>query len=158
MQSKATTVDEYLASLPEDRRNALETVRNVVRENIDDGIREGMEYGMIVWYVAREVFPEGYHANPKQPLPYASLASQKNYMSLYMFTMYGEGGQGEKWFREKWARTGKKLDMGKSCIRFKAADDLALDVIAEAIRRIPAKKHVETYLQNRPSSKSKKKA
>ena len=158
MQSKAESVRDYLESLPEERRKALEAVRKVVRANIDDDIREGMAYGMIVWYVPHDVFPAGYHADPKQPLPYAALASQKNYMSLYLNTVYGAGGDAEKWFRGKWEKSGKKLDMGKSCIRFRKTDDLALDVVAEAIRRIPTKKHIENYLKNRPSPTKKKKA
>jgi hypothetical protein len=88
------------------------------------------------------VYPAGYHCDPKQPLPFAGLASQKNYMSLYLMCTYGDS-ELSRWFREAWAKTGKKLDMGKSCVRFKKLDDLALDVIAEAIRRVPAKMYIE---------------
>ena len=156
MQSKASTVADYLDSLPEDRRAAIEKVRKVVLENLDDDVEEGMQYGMIGWASPHRVFPDGYQTNPKQPLPYAAIASQKNYMTLYLMTVYSAGGPDEKWFREEWAKTGKKLDMGKSCIRFRKVDDLALDVIAEALRRVPAKKHIETYLKHRPLPKKKK--
>ncbi len=160
MQSKATTVKQYLAELPQDRRAAIEAVRNTVLKNIDKGFEEGMQYGMIGWYVPHKIFPAGYHCDPKQPLPYACLASQKNYMSLYLMPAYGEDA-GESWFREQWKKTGKKLDMGKCCIRFRKLDDLALDVIGEAIRRVPLKTHIEHYetvLKTIAKTKAKSKA
>jgi hypothetical protein len=107
-----------------------------------------MQYGMIGYSVPHRVFPAGYHCDPKQPLPFAALASQKNYMSLYVMSVYG-GGDEEKWLRAAWRKAGKKLDMGKCCIRFQRADDLALDVLAELIRRIPAKDFVASYLAAR---------
>ncbi len=141
MQSKATTVEQYLAELPEDRRKAIEAVRQVVFKNLDKDYEEGIQYGMIGYYVPHRVYPAGYHCDPKQPLPFAGLASQKNHMALYIMCVYGNPDHA-KWFQEAWAKTGKKLDMGKSCVRFKKVEDLALDVIGEAIRRVPAKKYV----------------
>src|SRR5262249_510511 len=171
MQDKATTVEQYLSGLPEDRREALEAVRQVLLENLDKDYEEGMQYGMIGYYVPHRVYPagyhcdpkqplpfaglasqqnpmsphplstHGYHCDPKQPLPFAGLASQKNHMSLYLMCIYGDS-ELSRWFRETWAKTGKKLDMGKSCVRFKKLNDLALDVIAEAIRRVPAKQYI----------------
>ncbi len=163
MQSKATSVTGYLAELPPDRRAALEAVRRVILKNLDKDFEEGMAYGMIGYAVPHRVFPAGYHCDPKQPLPYAALASQKNYMSVYLMCVYGDS-EHAKWFREAWARTGKKLDMGKSCIRFKRVEDLALEVIGESIRRIPAKKYIEFYLKTmgggatRPAGGKKKAA
>jgi Domain of unknown function (DU1801) len=145
MQSKAATVKQYLAELPADRRQAIEAVRKVILANIDKTFEEGMQYGMIGYYVPHKFFPAGYHCDPRQPLPFACLASQKNHMSLYLMSAYGEGLE-EDWFRAQWAKTGKKLDMGKCCIRFKKLDDLALEVIGEAIRRVPAKGYVERYV------------
>ncbi len=144
MQSQAATVQQYLAELPEERRSALAAVREVILRNLDTDYEEGMQYGMIGYYVPHHVFPAGYHCDPRQPLPFAGLASQKNYMSLYMMSAYG-GGAEEGWLRKQWARAGKKLDMGKCCIRFKKLEDLALDVIGEAIRRVPAKAWIEHY-------------
>ena len=144
MQSKAATVQEYLAALPADRRAAIQTVRGTILKNLDKDYEEGMQYGMIGYYVPHRVFPAGYHCDPRQPLPFAGLASQKNHMALYLMCIYGDPSQAQ-WFREAWAKTGKKLDMGKSCVRFKNADDLALDVLGEAIRRVPARKYVERY-------------
>ena len=161
MQSKATTVEQYMSELPEERRAAIALVRHVILKNLDKDYEEGMQYGMIGYYVPHRIYPEGYHTDPKQPLPYVCLASQKDYMSLYMMPVYGEGVE-ESWFRDEWAKTGKKLDMGKSCIRFKKLDDLALDVIGEAIHRVSAKKFIEHYesvlrdSRKQPTTKSAK--
>src|SRR5262245_65586155 len=127
MQDKATTVEQYLSGLAEDRRKALEAVRQVVLKNLDKDYEEGMQYGMIGYYVPHRVFPAGYHCDPKQPLPFAGLASQKNHMSLYLMCVYGDS-QHSEWFRGAWSKSGKKLDMGKACVRFKKVGDLALDV------------------------------
>lgn len=145
MISKAATVAQYLAQLPPERRSAIEAVRRVILDNLDSGYAEGMSYGMIGYAVPHSIFPQGYHCDPKQPLPFAGLASQKQHMSVYLMCLYGNA-EHEKWFRTAWAKTGKKLDMGKSCVRFKKLDDLAIDVIGEAIRRVPAKVYIEHYL------------
>ena len=144
MQSKATTVEQYLAELPEERRTAIQAVRKVIRKNLDKNCEEGMQYGMIGFYVPHSVYPPGYHCDPKQPLPYVCLASQKNYMSLYMMTTYGKADE-DNWFRTQWAKTGKKLDMGKCCIRFRKLEDLALELIGEAVRRVTVKQFIEYY-------------
>lgn len=142
MQSKAKTVDEYLAALPEDRRETLQAIRSVILKKLPKGYEEGMQYGMIGYFVPHSLYPAGYHCDPKQPLPFAGLASQKNHMSLYFMCVYGNPEQ-ERWFREAWTRTGKKLDMGKSCVRFKRLEDVPLDVIGETVKRVPVKKFVE---------------
>lgn len=144
MPAKPATVEEYLATLPEDRRAAVEAVRKVILKNLGKGFEEGMQYGMIGYYVPHSVYPAGYHCDPKQPLPYAGLASQKNSISLYLMGLYGSP-EDDAWFREAWAKTGKKLDMGKSCVRFKKLEDVPLDVIGQAIKRIPAKTYIERY-------------
>jgi hypothetical protein len=157
MQSKATTVAQYLKELPDDRRATIKAVRSVVRANLDPLVKEGMQYGMIGWYIPHAVFPPGYHVDPKIPLPFVALASQKNYCSLYLMALYGDETPGEQWFRKAWAKTGKKLDMGKCCIRFKRAEELALDVIAEALRRISVADHLAEYAKvdprQRPSAR-----
>lgn len=147
MQSKAKTVKEYFAGLPEDRRKALQALREVILKNIDSTYQEGMGYGMPGWSVPHSVYPPGYHCDPSVPLPYAGYASQKNHLSLYLMSIY-MNPELEKWFREAWKKTGKKLDMGKSCIRFKKIEDVALDVIGEAIKRMPAKNYVACYESN----------
>lgn len=151
MQSRATTVEAYLRSLPEDRRAAIRAVREVILENLDPMYEEGMQYGMIGYSVPHAVYPKGYHCDPKQPLPFAALASQKNHMSLYLMSVYcgcvddDPQNRHARWFREAWAETGKKLDMGKACIRFKRVEDLPLEVVGEAIRRVPVARHIEFY-------------
>jgi Domain of unknown function (DU1801) len=150
VQSTAATVQQYLDSLPEDRRACLSAVRKVFRDNLDDVYEEGMQYGMIGYYVPHSYFPPGYHCDPKQPLPFGGIASQKSHMSIHMMPVYGNSKLNE-WFQKAWAMTGKKLDMGKACVRFKKLEDLALDVIGEAIRRVPAKKYIafcEAVLQS----------
>jgi hypothetical protein len=144
MQSKARTVEQYLKELPADRRAIVAAVRQLILENIDQTFEEGMQYGMIGYYVPHSVYPAGYHCDSSQPLPYLCLASQKNYLSLYLMSLYADGAD-NAWFQAAWAKSGKKLDMGKSCVRFKTLEDLPLDVIAEAIRRVPAKKHIAQY-------------
>ncbi|GJQ29800.1 MAG: hypothetical protein HBSAPP03_16840 [Phycisphaerae bacterium] len=150
MISKAATVEEYLKSLPEERRVALEALRKVILANLDKGIEEGMTYGMIGYYVPHSIYPPGYHCDPKMPLGYAGLASQKQYISLYVCHMFWEC-EGSKptahatWLRKAWTAAGKKLDMGKCCIRFKRLEDAPLDVIGELIRRVPLKTYIRSY-------------
>lgn len=156
MQSKAKTVEAYLAELPADRREALETVRKVILKNLDKDCEECMGYGMMGYAVPHRVYPAGYHCDPKQPLPFAGLASQKQAMSVYLMSVYMTPGE-LQWFTTAWAKTGKKLDMGKSCIRFKKVEDLALDVLGEAIRRMPVKKYIAEYEKNLAKTKSGRK-
>jgi hypothetical protein len=144
MQSKAATVEEYLAELPAERRAAIAAVRAVIRKNLPRGYEEGMQYGMIGYYVPHKAYPAGYHCDPRQPLPFACLASQKNYMSLYLSCVYMDDEQATA-FRAAWLKTGKKLDMGKSCIRFKQVDDLPLELIGKTIKGATLKKHLAWY-------------
>jgi len=154
MQSKASSVPEYLASLPDDRRNALESLRKVFAAHMDPLFEEGMQYGMIGYYLPHRVYPAGYHCDPKQPLPFAGLASQKNHLSLYLMCLYSEAAD-LKWFSEEWAKSGHKLDMGRCCVRFRRIEDVPLDVVAALLRRVTAKAYVEHYESNIRSSTSK---
>lgn len=138
------TVKEYLAELPADRRADILAVREVILKNLDKDYEEGMQYGMIGYYVPHRVYPAGYHCDPKQPLPFMGLASQKNNMAVYLMCVYGDQPT-RKWFEDAWKKTGKKLDMGKACLRFKRAEDLALDVLGEVIRRVPVKKYIASF-------------
>ena len=155
MISKAKTVEDYLATLPEDRRAAIQAVRKVILKNLDKGYAEGMQYGMIGYHVPHSVYPPGYHCDPKQPLPFAGLAAQKNHMAVYLMCIYGSPAH-DGWFRKQWAKTGKKLDMGKSCIRFKRLDDLALDVIGQAVARVPVKDFIAHYEAHLPAGERRK--
>jgi Domain of unknown function (DU1801) len=155
MQSKAKTVREYLASLPEDRRAAIQAVRAVILKNLHKDYEEGMQYGGIGYYVPHRVYPPGYHCDPRQPLPFAGLGSQKHHLSLGIMSTYLAGDEG-KWFRAAWAKTGKKLDMGACCVRFKKLEDLPLDLIGQAIRRTPPQKLIDLYQSNIQSRKKPK--
>ncbi|MGA1045292.1 MAG: DUF1801 domain-containing protein [Phycisphaerales bacterium] len=152
MKTTPASVDAYLAALPEDRRAALSAVRAAIDSNLDPKFQEGMQYGMIGWSVPHSIYPAGYHCDPKQPLPFASLASQKSHMALYLFCTYLDEGQA-RWFRDAWTATGKRLDMGKSCVRFKRLEDVPLEVVSEAIRRVPVKAFIEQYEQSVPAAR-----
>ena len=143
------TPDEYIASLPEERRKAVAAVRDVVRRNLPPGFEEGMQYGMIGWYIPLERFPDTYNG---QPLGLAGLASQKNYMSLYLNNVYGDR-ETERWFKERYAASGKRLSMGKSCVRFTKLEDLPLDVIGETIARADVDRYLAHYGEARGSSR-----
>jgi hypothetical protein len=145
------TVDDYLQSLPEDRRAVMNAVRQVILSHLPEGYAECMQGGMIGYVVPHSLYPAGYHCDPRQPLQYAALASQKNYMSLHLMTVYGDPAT-EQWFRKAWQASGKKLDMGKACVRFGKLQDVPLDVIGQAIARTPVAAYVarvEKFMQSR---------
>ncbi len=149
MQSKASTVVEYLAQQAPDRAASLQALREVILANIDAGIEEGMQYGMIGYFVPHRVFAAGYHCDPKQPLPYAALAAQKSHLSLYLCGAGCATPAWTDWFESAWKAAGFKLDMGKSCVRFKSAEQVPLHVVGEAIRRLPSALYVQNYLATR---------
>ena len=154
MQSKATTVEEYLNELDDNRRAAISTVRDVVLENLPDGYEEMMLFGMITYAVPLSVVPDTYN---KQPLMYAALASQKRHMALYLTNVYGDESV-ENWFRERYLATGKRLDMGKSCVRFRKLDDLPLELVGEAIAKTPVDEFVDIYNRSRENTKTRKRS
>ena len=149
MQSKAKSVEDYLSELDDTRRDSISTVRNVVLENLPDGYEEMMLFGMITYAVPLSTFPDTYN---KQPLMYAALASQKRHMALYLTNVYGDGSL-EAWFRERYKATGKRLDMGKSCVRFRKLDDLPLDLVGETIAKTPIDEFLEIYRASRTGTK-----
>jgi hypothetical protein len=152
MQSKATSVEAYLAELPPDRREQVSALRAAIRAGLGAGYQEKMQYGMIGYSVPHTRYPDGYHCDPRQPLPLAGLASQKHGLSLYLMGLY-IGGDGTRetglsaWFRKAWTDAGKKLDMGKACVRVKRIEDVPLDVVTEAFRRLPVETYIEMYEQ-----------
>ena len=147
VSSKAATVADYLAELPEDRRAEIERVRDLVNEALPEGYREGMGFGMIGWVVPLERYPDTYN---KQPLAYAALAAQKNSNSLYLNCVYASKERTER-LKAAFGAAGKKLDMGKSCIRFKQADDLALDAIRDEIASTTPDEFIRIYEEARAS-------
>ncbi len=143
--SKAETVEEYLGELPDDRREAIVEVRETILANLPDKVVETMNWGMISYEIPLEVYPDTYN---KKPLTYAALASQKNHMAVYLHSIYCDDGTAE-WFVERYKETGKKLDMGKSCVRFKKLEQLPIDVIGEAIAKVTVDQYLDFYETSR---------
>ena len=166
----ASTVAQYLAALPADRRAVLSAVRKVINENLPDGYEEGMQFGMIGWYVPLSMYPAGYGENPKVPLSFVALASQKSGMVLHFLCFYGHPtlrdwfiSEWSDWERATWTekprgsgervgrrtnqykKSGKKLDMGKGCVRFKSLEDLALNVVGRTVARVSVEDHMANY-------------
>jgi len=156
MQSKAKTVKEYLASLPDDRRRAIEALRKVIAKNLDKPFKEGMQYGAIGYFLPHSKYPDGYHCDPSQPLPFAGIASQKNHIGLYLFCVYIDT-KVEAAFRKDWLASGKKLDMGKACVRVKKLEDIPLDVVGRVFGRITAKDFVASYEKSLSATAKKRK-
>lgn len=145
MQSKAKTVDEYIETLPEDRRKAISDIRKVVNKNLPKGFKEEMGYGMMGWVVPHKLYPAGYHCDPKQPLPFMGVASQKNFISFYSMCLYSDEKL-LKWFQKEWPKhSSRKLDMGKSCIRFKKIDDIPLKLLGELATKVTPAQWIEIY-------------
>jgi hypothetical protein len=145
MQSKANTIEDYFASLPEDRREVMQKLHHVIASNLDSNFLSGMSYGMIGYAVPHSVYPNGYHCDPKQPLPFMGLASQKNFIALYHMAVYAKKDLYD-WFVSEYPKHCKtKLDMGKSCIRFKKMDDIPFDLIAELTHKVTAYEWIDIY-------------
>jgi hypothetical protein len=141
--SAAATVEEYLAELPEERSAVVSRVRDLVNRAIPKGYQEGMLYGMITWMVPLDVYPDTYN---RKPLAYVSLAAQKNYYALYLMGVYADSAE-EARLRETWQARGTKLDMGRSCLRFKRLEDLHEDLVADVIKAVPLPEYVAAAKQ-----------
>lgn len=138
-------VANYIDSLPEDRKSAMNQIRKVILKNKSKGIEEGFMYNMITYYIPHSKYPDGYHCNPNQPLPFISLASQKNFISLYHMGMYANPKLLE-WFQKEFEKKAKgKLDMGKSCIRFKKVEEIPFELIGELTAKMSADEWIECY-------------
>lgn len=145
MQSTAKTPQEYIDSLPEDRKEAMVKLRNTLLENIPEGFSEGMGYGMLGYSVPHSLYPKGYHCDPKQPLPFLGIASQKNFIAFYHMGIYADKGLYD-WFVAEYPKHCKsKLDMGKSCIRFKKMNDIPYGLLADLTAKITVQDWIKTY-------------
>jgi len=145
MPSKAITPAQYLDELPADRKAAVAALRDTIVKNLPKGFREGMAYGMPAYGVPHDVYPAGYHCDPKLPLPFLSIASQKNFIALYHMGLYADKELLE-WFTAEYPKHAKyKLDMGKSCVRFKKTDAIPYDLIAELCTKVSADRWIEQY-------------
>lgn len=145
MQSSATTPDQYIAELPENRKEVMQQLRETVKKNLPKGFEETMQYGMISYVVPHSIYPDGYHCKPTDPLPFLSIASQKNHIAFYHMGVYSKP-ELLKWFTEEYPKhaTGK-LDMGKSCIRFKNYKNIPFDLLGELTTKISVAEWIEMY-------------
>lgn len=153
MAATSAAVKAYLASLPDERRAAIEQVRKVIVDNLPEGYEEGTAMGMLVYFVPRAVLSKTYNG---QPLWYVALGSQKSHMAVHLMPLYGDS-KTEAWFRGEFTARGRKLDMGKSCVRFKRIEDLPLDLIGEVVRKYPMAQWVSLYEQSRASARPARK-
>jgi len=153
MRSQATTVEGYLAELPADRRAALATVREVISRHLPEGYDEVMRWGMITYEIPLATYPDTYN---KQPLMYAALASQKNYMAVYLLGIYVDDAVRAK-FERDYKATGKRLDVGSSCVRFKSLDDLPLELIGPAIALFKPREFIARFIQETDKKKRERK-
>jgi uncharacterized protein YdhG (YjbR/CyaY superfamily) len=145
MQSKATTVDQYIAELPAERQKPVNELRKVIKKNLPKGFSEGMSYGMIGYYIPHSLYPAGYHCNPELPLPFMNIASQKNFIAVYHMGVYANPKL-LKWFTDEYAKAGVgKLDMGKSCIRFKKPENIPYKLIGELAAKIKPMEWIGMY-------------
>lgn len=148
MQSKANTVDKYIKELPADRREAVSELRDIINKNLPKGFQEAMGYGMIGWAVPHSLYPAGYHCTPELPLPFAGLASQKNSINFYHMGIYADAAL-LQWFTEEFKKhSSKKLDMGKSCMRFKKPEDIPYKLIGQLMKKMSAKDWISLYEKN----------
>ena len=145
MQSQATTVDAYVAELPPERQAAVQSLRDVINASLPQGFAEQMNYGMIGWVVPHALYPAGYHCDPKLPLPFMGLASQKQSVNLYHMGLYADDGL-LSWFVTEHAKASpRKLDMGKSCIRYKKPQDMPLKLIGQLAKKLSVKQWIALY-------------
>lgn len=145
MQSKASTVEEYISELPDERKKAISDLRKVIKKNLPKGFKEEMSYGMIGYVVPHSKYPAGYHCNPKLPLPFLNIASQKNFIAVYHMGLYANPTL-YKWFTEAHAKaTTKKLDIGKSCMRYKKPEDIPFELLGELASKITPDEWIAAY-------------
>ena len=148
MTSKATTPEQYIKELPADRKEPFIQLRNTILKNMPEGFKEVMSYGMLGYVVPHELYPAGYHCDPKQPLPFACIASQKNFIVLYHMGVYAMPDL-LKWFTFEYSKQSlSKLDMGKSCLRFKKPEHIPYKLIGELMKKISAKDWIKVYEAN----------
>lgn len=148
MTSDAKTVEEYINQLPEDRKEAINTLRKQINDHIPEGFQEVMNYGMMGWVVPHERYPDGYHCDPKLPLPFMALASQKNHVAVYHSGVYADREMME-WFVEEYPKhASNKLNMGKSCIRFTNVKKIPFDLIGELASKMTVEEWIELYENN----------
>jgi len=145
MQYNATSPEDYISQIPEERKEPVRKIRKVIQDNLPKGFEEGILYKMLGFYVPHSVYPDGYHCNPKDPLPFINIASQKNFIALYHSGLYAKKELYD-WFVAEYPKHCKyKLDMGKSCVRFKKIEDIPYDLIAELATKMTVNEWISIY-------------
>lgn len=148
MQSKAVNVEEYLRELPDDKKGAVTQLHQLIIKNLPEGYQSHMGYGMLCYSIPHSIYPAGYHCSPELPLPFMSLAAQKNSINLYHMGIYADP-ELLKWFQDEFPKHSKtKLDMGKSCIRFKKPDQIPYELIAELCKKLTVEEYIKIYETN----------
>ena len=148
MKYEATSPDDYISQLPEDRKTPISKLRQIIKDNLPNGFEEGMNYNMIGFYIPHSVYPDGYHCDPKLPLPFMNLASQKNFVAVYHMGVYAKKELLD-WFTSEYPKySNRKLDMGKSCIRFKKMEDIPYKLIAELAAKMTVEEWIDIYEAN----------
>ena len=148
MQIKANNIDEYLQQLPEERKTVIRQLRNAVLKNLPKGFEESFNYGMFGWVIPHSLYPKGYHCDPKLPLPFMGMASQKNFVAVYHMGIYADKNLFD-WFTAEYTKVSKnKLDMGKSCIRFKNIKQIPFDLIGELASKMSVNEWIALYEKN----------
>ena len=145
MKIKVNNIEEYLQNIPEDRKEVFGKLMNVIRENIPSGFSEELSYGMPAWVVPHSLYPDGYHCSPELPLPFATVASQKNFIAVYHMGIYATPELLDWFVKEYHKHSKRKLDMGKSCIRFKKMDDVPFELIGELMRKMSPQDWINKY-------------
>jgi uncharacterized protein YdhG (YjbR/CyaY superfamily) len=142
------TVNDYIESLPEDRKATMQQLREVINANLPEGFNETISYGMIGWVVPHSAYAPGYHCDPKLPLPFLSIASQKNFIAVYHMGIYASKDLLD-WFTAEYPKYVKtKLDIGKSCIRFKKPEAIPFNLIGELVAKMNVESWIELYEKN----------
>ena len=148
MKYQASTPEEYISQIPKERQEAFKKLRKTIKDNIPKGFEEVIGYGMPGFVVPHSIYPDGYHCDPKTPLPFVSIASQKNFIALYHSGIYADPAL-QSWFTSEYPKYVKtKLDMGKSCVRFKKVDQIPYELIAELMTKITVDDWIDTYEKN----------
>ena len=156
MPTTATTVDEYIASLPEERKDTMTKLRKIIKKNLPVGFEEVMSYGMIGFVVPHSIYPSGYHCNPKLPLPFINIGSQKNYIVLHHMGVYASTNLFD-WFVGEYEKVPSKLDMGKGCIRFKKPEEIPFELIGELAKKVTVQQWIDIMEGNIAAAAKNKK-
>ena len=148
MRIPASSVAEYISKIPAERQAAFERLMAIFRTHLPEGFEEGLGYGMPAFIVPHSIYPDGYHCKPSEPLPFVSFASQKNFIALYHMGIYAIPELYKWWTEEFPKHSSKKLDMGKSCVRFKKPEDIPFELIEELAQKVTVQQWIETYESN----------